>query len=248
MTPTDVHALVGAYALDAVDDLERAAFERHIAECEACRAELDELRETAARLADGTWSVPPPRLRTEVMAAVGRTRQLPPPDAATPGGRSRPGRWRRYSVAAAAAVVLAAGTGATVYAVQDQRVRDQSAIASAAELREIRTQSVLSAADLVVRTSPMVGGGRVTVASSAAQGASVVSIRADRAPAAGRAFQMWTIRGAGRPVSPGVLPAGEASTVEVLDGVPGNDVFAVSLEPAGGSAQPTTVVAEVPLT
>ena len=27
---TDVHSLSGAYALDAVDDLERAAFERHL--------------------------------------------------------------------------------------------------------------------------------------------------------------------------------------------------------------------------
>ncbi|MEV4709365.1 anti-sigma factor [Actinoplanes sp. NPDC049316] len=248
MNPTDVHALVGAYALDAVDDLERAAFERHIAECAACRTEVDELRETAARLADGTWSVPPPRLRGEVMAAIGRTRQLPPPDAVPGSGRSGRGRWRRYSVAAAAAVVLAAGTGATVYAIQDQRVRDQSAIASAAELRQQRTQAILSAADLVVRTEPMDGGGRVTVASSAAQGASVVSIRADRAPGAGRAFQMWTIRGTGNPVSPGVLDPGEQSAVRVVDGVPGNDVFAVSLEPAGGSAQPTTVVAEVPLT
>ena len=26
----DIHALAGAYALDAVDDLERAAFDRHL--------------------------------------------------------------------------------------------------------------------------------------------------------------------------------------------------------------------------
>ena len=72
MTTTDIHALVGAYALDAVDDLERAAFERHIRECDGCRGELDELRETASRLADSTWSIPPPRLRTEVLGAIGR--------------------------------------------------------------------------------------------------------------------------------------------------------------------------------
>jgi anti-sigma factor RsiW len=59
----DIHALVGAYALDAVDDLERAAFDRHLRGCGACQAEVTELQETAARLADGTWSVPPPALR-----------------------------------------------------------------------------------------------------------------------------------------------------------------------------------------
>ena len=30
---TEIHALSGAYAVDALDDLERAAFERHLGEC-----------------------------------------------------------------------------------------------------------------------------------------------------------------------------------------------------------------------
>jgi anti-sigma-K factor RskA len=252
MMTTDIHALVGAYALDAVDDLERVAFERHVADCEGCRSELDELRETAARLADSTWSIPPPRLRTDVLAAVGRTRQLPPAESARPEPDSRAAvsRWRRYTAGAVAAGILAAGAGATSWAVQEQRVRDRSAVVAAAQLREARTESILSASDLVVRTAPMTGGGRVTVASSAVQGASVVSLRADTAPSADRAFQMWKIRGTGPAVNAGVLPAGEASTVQVLDGVPGNDTFAVSVEPAGGSAAPTMtqIVAQVPLT
>jgi anti-sigma-K factor RskA len=123
-------------------------------------------------------------------------------------------------------------------------------VVAQARYREARTESILSAADLVVRTAPMIGGGRVTVASSERQGASVVSLRADEAPSADRAFQMWKIRGTGRPVSAGVLPAGQASTVQVVDGVPGNDVFAVSVEPAGGSSVPTSsrIVTQVPLT
>ncbi len=70
----DIHSLVGAFALDAVDDLERAAVDRHLRECDACRIEVAELREAAARLADGAWSVPPPRLRENVLAAVATTR------------------------------------------------------------------------------------------------------------------------------------------------------------------------------
>ncbi len=31
MTGPEIHTLVGAYALDAVDDLERASFDRHLA-------------------------------------------------------------------------------------------------------------------------------------------------------------------------------------------------------------------------
>jgi anti-sigma-K factor RskA len=252
VTTTDIHALVGAYALDAVDDLERAAFERHVAECETCRLEVTELRETAARLADSTWSVPPPRLRTEVMATIGRTRQLPPPGDPTGRGQQTrgAGRWRRFAVGAVAAGVLAAGASTGVWAVQVQRVRDADAVAAAARLQEERTRSVLSATDLVVRTAPMIGGGRVTVASSASQGASVVSMRADRLSTASQAFQMWTIRDGEKPVPvpAGVLPAGQEAAVRVVDGVPGNDVFAISLEPAGGSPQPTDVVAKVYLT
>jgi anti-sigma factor RsiW len=37
---SDIHALSGAYAVDAVDDIERASFERHLASCPTCRAEV----------------------------------------------------------------------------------------------------------------------------------------------------------------------------------------------------------------
>ena len=55
---TEIHALSGAYAVDALDDLERAAFERHLAECAECQAEVASLREAAAMIA-------------ETMAAIG---------------------------------------------------------------------------------------------------------------------------------------------------------------------------------
>lgn len=249
MTTTDIHALVGAYALDAVDDLERVSFERHVADCEACREELDELRETASRLADSTWSIPPPRLRTEVLAAIGRTRQLPPAESARPATEARAvSRWRRYTAGAAAAGILAAGVGAASWAVQEQRVQDADRTAAAARVQQDRTQSILSAGDLVVRTAPMIGGGRVTVASSASQAASVVSLRADKAPGADRTFQMWTVRGTGNPVSAGTIGAGKQAAAVVVDGVPGNDGFAVSIEPAAGSPQPTgEIVAQLDL-
>ncbi len=45
---SDLHGLSGAYAVDALDDLERARFERHLAECEDCRAEVASLVEAAS--------------------------------------------------------------------------------------------------------------------------------------------------------------------------------------------------------
>jgi anti-sigma-K factor RskA/putative zinc finger protein len=246
MSSTDIHALVGAYALDAVDDVERAAFERHVRDCDSCRTELDELQETAARLADSTWSVPPPRLRDSVMAAVAQTRQLPP----TPAVKARPARpgRRRWLAAAAAAVVLAGGASAAVYQVQDQRVRDSRATAAQAQREAERTRKILAAPDLVVRTAAVIGGGKVTVAQSPAQNAGVIMLGADSAPSSGRVYQVWTIRGQ-RPTSVEALPVGQTSTVRVVDGLPGADLVGVTTEPAGGSVTPTLpLVSQVSLT
>ena len=51
---SDIHALSGAYAVDALDDIERAQFERHLAECPACRSEVDSLRRPRR-----SWPRPP---------------------------------------------------------------------------------------------------------------------------------------------------------------------------------------------
>ena len=76
-TPNDVHALSGAYAVDALDDIERAQFERHLAECPACTAEVQSLRETAALLAETTAIAPSKELRARILADITTVRPLP---------------------------------------------------------------------------------------------------------------------------------------------------------------------------
>jgi anti-sigma-K factor RskA len=88
----ELHTLTGAYALDAVSDVDRAEFERHLGECVACRQEVAELRATGARLAAAAAVDPPPGLKLVVLADVARTRQLPPRVAGPRGpARRRPG-------------------------------------------------------------------------------------------------------------------------------------------------------------
>src|SRR3954469_25184659 len=94
---SDIHALSGAYAVDALDDLERVAFERHLAECAECRAEVDGLREVAATLAETTAVAPPAALHHPVLSAAATVRPLPPEAPAAP---HRPRR-RTYLLAAA---------------------------------------------------------------------------------------------------------------------------------------------------
>ena len=93
MSEQDVHKLTGAYAVDALDELERARFEQHLSGCEDCRAEVAELRETAALLAETTATTPPTSLRESVLAGISQVRPLPPevpvaaPTLDSPAGR-----------------------------------------------------------------------------------------------------------------------------------------------------------------
>ena len=80
----DIHALSGAYAVDALDDVERARFERHLAGCSACQAEVDSLVAAAHQLSALTEVAPPPSLRAKVLAEIATVRPLPPIEAPEP--------------------------------------------------------------------------------------------------------------------------------------------------------------------
>jgi len=240
MTSPDIHALGGAYALDAVDDLERVAFDRHLAECEACAVEVAEYRETATRLAEGSWSVPPPRMREQVLARAAATPQLPP------NGRLRDApspvaRWRRLTAAAAVVGVLGIGAAATTYTVQEQRLGEERAAVAQAQQRADRIQAVLAAPDAALHAGELAGGGRVSVVVSDSEDAGVVVLADAPPPGPDRAYQLWVVpAGSVTPVSVGVLGAGVSQATQLIEGVRGRAAFAVSLEPAGGSPQPST--------
>jgi hypothetical protein len=77
--PEDEHALVGAYALNAVDARERAEFEVHLAGCPLCSADVPAFREVLARLARSAQSEPPADLVARTVRQAQAVRQDPPP-------------------------------------------------------------------------------------------------------------------------------------------------------------------------
>jgi anti-sigma factor RsiW len=71
----DEHALVGAYALNAVDEHERTEFEVHLAGCPLCSVDVPAFREILARYAASAASAPPTDLVARAIAEAHGVRQ-----------------------------------------------------------------------------------------------------------------------------------------------------------------------------
>jgi anti-sigma-K factor RskA len=269
----ELHLLTGGYTLDALSGAERAAFEKHLAHCGPCADEVKGLRETAGRLAMATAIEPPRQMRALVLAAAPLTRQLPPPGriphalagrrggnrAARRGGRpsgprrigpSRAGIAARRigpSRAGIAATILALAAAVTflfVTQVTTQHELQQSQAGNRA------IAAVLAAPGARIETVPASVGGSVIAVLSIRQHEAVVTTAGVPAPAGTRVYQLWVMSPSGAR-SAGLLPASHAgSTAPVLAvGVVAGDRLGVTVEPAGGAAQPTTtpvVVMPVP--
>jgi anti-sigma factor RsiW len=235
----DLHVLTGSYVLDAVSDAERAEFERHLQFCPTCDAEVRGLRETAARLALACTVNAPARMEQHVLAATYRTRQLPPLPASRPRRVSRVPRRiphipRRLAVLAAAASVAAAvALGITQLTAQQQL--DQA--------RATAIARVVTAPDAHVDTARTRAGGSVTVVTSVALHEAVVSTSGMASLPSGRVYQVWVMSPSGAR-SAGLMHGGSLLASAVRPG----DQIGITVEPAGGTARPTTTpVAVVPV-
>jgi anti-sigma-K factor RskA len=238
--PTDVHTLAGAYALDALTEIERAGFARHVADCPSCALEVAELTETASRLSAPEWQAPPARLRATVLAEVSRTRQVAPGTGRGRGSSSDAvRRWRRLTTAAAAAAVLAIGGLAAVWTVQQGRIDDLQAQTRDQRADQSKLDSVLAAGDARAAAVDVPGGGRLIVAVSPSRPEGVVLMSGLPPPPAGKAYQLWLIDRSSA-TSIGVLPAGAGSGTTTVTGQTKSGQIGITIEPATtGSKAPT---------
>jgi anti-sigma-K factor RskA len=223
MSP-DVHALTGAYVLDAVSDIERASFERHLAECPACTEEVRELRETANRLGQAATAEPPEYLKGQVLSAIRTVRQLPPE---VPGGSGRhraTPRWALRISTSAAAVLLVVSAVLGVLLIRERDSGDSLA-------------ALVSAADAHVATGTANGGGTATVIYSRAQNRGLVLTTGVPSAPNGKDYQAWLIGADGQMRSAGILAHSGASTLNLTE-IASAKGFGLTLEPAGGSTTP----------
>lgn len=240
----DIHALSGAYAVDALDDAERAAFEEHLAHCSDCCTEVAELQEAAGLLGELSATPPPPSVRESILSEISTVRPLPPlpaPPRAPAGEESDDAPvaevvplWRRAAapLAAAAAVVALVGGGLAISQPWSDDSDGTSQVADPAE-------AVLNADDAQRVVLEFPDGARATLVRSVSHHLAVLVTEDMPAPPEGMSYQVWLQTPEGDMVDAGVMPVREDQTV-VLKGDASQATGAgITVEPAGGSDEPS---------
>ncbi|MCZ4497808.1 MAG: hypothetical protein JWQ74_361 [Marmoricola sp.] len=229
MTAHEIHALSGAYAVDALDDLERLRFEEHLALCAECQAEVSSLQGATLLLSDLTEVAPPAAMRSRLLADIKTVRPLPPLNPVTSITEKirRPRRWT--NLVAAAAVLGVLGGGTAVW----QSVSDDS---SAPQISA--ADQVLRARDVEHVTMDLAKGATATVFRSDSKNKAVlVTEKMPKAPS-GKIYQLWLQKG-GVMIPAGTL-SGSGDLTYVLQGDLDNATGAgITLEDGPGATKPT---------
>ncbi|HEY6647996.1 MAG TPA: anti-sigma factor [Mycobacterium sp.] len=221
----DLIALATPYALHAVPEAELAEIERLVAAAppdvaEAFRDEVRAVRETMAVVSAATAVDPPDQLRDRLLIEVSS-------DPVRSLGR-RIKRWQTIGLAAAAAVMI--GLGALAVGMRLQATPTPTT-----------AEQVFAAPDVRTVSGQIPSGGTATVVFSREKNAGVLVMNNVTPPQPGTVYQMWLIDDKG-PHSAGTMEAKNVapSTTAVLPDLGDSQTLAFTVEPPGGSAQPTS--------
>ncbi|NRQ50648.1 anti-sigma factor [Aeromicrobium stalagmiti] len=230
----DLHSLMAPYALDALERDERTRFEAHLDQCVDCQAELAGFMATAVRLGDAVSHTPPPALRDRLLSEITQTSQERPVVTALAQRRSLRRTLPRLAMAAA---FLVGAVGVGGYVVEHEN-------ASEARNDKVAISQVIGADDVATSAKSFTAGGTVRMYASPSADAAVIIAHDMPSPGKGKVYQVWMIDKSG-PTSQGTfVDDGEM----IMKGVAGADRVAVTVEPQGGSKQPTSApVATIPV-
>ena len=213
----------GAYVLNALPEDECRAFEAHLADCPACRAEAAELGVAAHALPLSAPALrPPPALKARIMAEVEREAALLASASSAP--RTEPAqrkrRWgfrrlpMRAVAFACAALIAGVVAGGLLFGGGDgTRYEFESTIPQASAELDVRDQGAILVADNLPQPDP------------------------------GKVYMVWIQRPghAPEPTSALFTPRRDGSaTASVTGDLDGVETVLVNTEPLGGSTTPTS--------
>lgn len=221
---------VALYALGVLPAREAADVAAHVLSCDECRAEYELLRPAVTAVgysaeADGRTAAPSFMLKTRLMKQVRSTK----PGRSAGTARSSASRWP--TLVAAACFAVAVGAGLWNASLRERVGRDESRIA----------QQSAVIADV---TAPDAKRYRFGQGSVVVRGHNLyIAMQALEQPPKGKVYQAWTLPKGSKTMAPSITfrPGAFGEAVLRLP-VSANAVVAVavSVEPAGGSKQPTT--------
>lgn len=228
---TEAHELIAAYALDALDEDDRARAEALLASSEEAREELLAFSEVSAALAVGVVGpAPPPELRERILAGARAEPQnvLPfEPPAGRRGVRSA----RVLGLATAVAAAAAIGIGVWGISLAGELDDTELALDEARAVNEVLSDPTATTVTLAA------GAGKLVVDGS--RNAVLVVDGLDAAPE-GKAYQVWIVDD-GAATAAGSFDGDATRDVVRVDGaVPPTAVVAVTVEDARGVDQPTS--------
>jgi anti-sigma-K factor RskA len=226
----DIEELLGAYALDAVDDDERRQVEAYLETSPRAQAEVDQHREVAALLAFG-GAPAPTGLWDRIAGALEEGAPEPGPELAKVlPVRARRRRWWVGALAAAAVVAIAVLSVALVRSNQSQTQSEAIAAAYHDAKGDPASKTVqLKAPDGRTATAVVPPSG-----SAYLDGTTLPALPADRI------YQLWAVPQNGAPVSLGLLGSRPGISMFGLTGTP--SALAISVETPGGAVAPTPPV------
>ena len=256
MVHDEYKELLPALALSALDTEEARAVNQHLSECAECRRELADWENTAAALSlSANPAEPSPQVRDRIMSAVRKekaARVVPFPSAV------RPKTWTSFgSVGAVAAVVLIGILVLWIVVLWQQNRELRSDVDMLSSRMQLLEEDIRRSDEFVqlmstpgARVAPLRGSGPGTGASGQVvfdRTGRVMLLAGNLPPAPqGKEYQLWFIVGNNPPVPGRTFVPDQQGQGTLTDEAPraGLDsaVFAITLEPAGGSSAPTSAI------
>ncbi|MFD8277406.1 anti-sigma factor [Streptomyces flaveolus] len=230
----DSHLALGAYVLHALPPAEEAAFENHLAGCETCRQEVAALQETLSALAAMHTAPVAPDVKARTLDAVTRVSQ----DRSRRQHRAAGRRARDFVLAVAVAAVAALGGVATW---QHSQAEDARALAAQARSTSHALTDVTTAPDATLHTAELAGGATAAVVVSRDQGRAVFTAQDLPTLTGNRVYELWYAAETGALRPAGLMHGAGEYYAHAMEGpLAGAVAVSITIEPAGGSDQPTT--------
>ncbi|WP_082498998.1 MULTISPECIES: anti-sigma factor [unclassified Rathayibacter] len=258
----DPRELAAGHALGILTPDEEARFARYLDEHPEARGEADEFSAVAEALASSAPPIAPsPALKTDLMALIATTPQLPAPAApetaseqteaprlravTTPDEAPAPARHgaearSRSRWFARPAVYLSAAAAAAVIVVGGVTLPPLLAPDAGQTQQLTALEQIRSAPDVQETAGALATGETATLVWSSSLGRSALVVDDLAALPDDKTYELWYIGTSGA-VPAGTFDGGDGRTVAPLEGtLAAGAVVAVTVEDAGGSDVPTT--------